>query len=81
MCSSTTWAPTLAAASIWAGSASMNSETRMPAAFSVATHGRDGVVMADDVEAALGGHLLAPLRHQAGGVRQVRQRDRLHLRR
>ena len=37
-----------------------------------ATQGRDAVVLAGDVEAALGGHLLAPLRHQAGGVRPVR---------
>ncbi len=36
-----------------------------------ATSGATTVVAADDVEAALGGALLAPLRHQAGGMRPV----------
>ncbi len=34
---------------------------------------------ARDVEPALGGDLLAPLGHQAGGVRPVRQGDAQHL--
>ena len=36
-------------------------------------------MLAGGVEAALGGALLAPLRHDAGGVRPVAQRDRQHL--
>ena len=58
-----------AAASICAGSAAMNSETRMPASRSSATAGASCVALAGDIEPALGGALLAPLRHEAGGVR------------
>ena len=44
-----------------------------------ADHRSDGADPLDHVEPALGGHLLAPLRHQAGGVRPVSERDGLHL--
>ena len=42
-------------------------------------HRRERIVLAGDVEAALGGALLAPLRHQAGRVRRGLDRDRHHL--
>ena len=38
-------------------------------AFSSRDHRRELIVLAGDVEPALGGALLAPLRHEAGGVR------------
>ena len=57
----------------------MNSETRMPASLSFATAGASCVVLPGDIEAALGGALLAPLRHEAGGVRPGLDRDRHHL--
>ncbi len=39
----------------------------------------DAVMAAQHIEAALGGQLLAPLRHQAGGVGPVIQGDGQHL--
>ena len=57
----------------------MNSDTRMPASRSLRDDGRKRVVLAGDVEAAFGGALLAPLRHEADGMRSGRERDRDHL--
>ena len=76
---SITGAPIRDAASICRGSAAMNSETRMPASRSLATAGANELVLPGDVETAFGGALLAPLRHQAGGVRPGLDRDRDHL--
>ena len=60
-----------AAASIWAGSGSMNRDTRMPASVSCATTGAIRVVAADHVQPALGGDApraaRAPGRRRAGG--------------
>ena len=57
----------------------MNMETRMPAAPSAATMGLQAVVLAGRVDAALGGALLALLRHDAGGMRPGLERDGQHL--
>ena len=62
-----------------ARSASMNSETRMPASRRRAHDRRQLIVLARRVEPAFGGALLALLRHEAGGMRLVPQRDRQHL--
>ena len=53
------------------GSGSMNSETRMPASLSAATASASCRPSPADVEPALGGHLLAPLGHEADGVRRA----------
>ena len=76
---SITGAPIAAAASICCGSAAMNSETRMPASLSLRHSDASWIVLAGDVEAAFGGALLAPLRHEAGRVRPGRERDGDHL--
>ena len=57
----------------------MNSETRMPASPSSRDEALQVIVAAGRVEAAFGGALLAPLRHEAGGVRPMPERDRQHL--
>jgi hypothetical protein len=54
-----TWAPCGPRPRSGAGSAPMNRDTREPAAFRLGTKGRDPVVAAGHVEAALGGALLA----------------------
>ena len=41
--------------------------------------GRELLVLAGDIEAAFGGALLAPLGHEADGVRPGLERDRHHL--
>ena len=51
----------------------------MPACFSLATTPASRLVLAGDVEPALGRALLAPLRHQAGRVRTGLQRNAEHL--
>ena len=76
-----TGAPIAAAASICAGSAAMNSDTRMPASVSLPTDRRKRFALAGGVEPAFGGALGAPLRHEAGGVRPRLARDPDHLRR
>ena len=68
-----------AAASMAVASGSMNSDTRMPARFSASTKRRRWFSPRSDVEPALGGALLALLRHQAAGVRHVAQGDGQHL--
>ena len=55
----------------------MNSDTRMPAV-SRATR-REMLAMPGGVQPALGGDLLASLRHQADSMRLKLQRDRRHL--
>ena len=57
----------------------MKSETRMPRLAELAHEALQMIVPARRVEAALGGALLAPLRHDAGGVRPMPERDRQHL--
>ena len=57
----------------------MNSDTRMPASFKPRDERRQRIVLADHVEAALGGELLAALRHQAHRVRLGRKRDPQHV--
>ena len=59
----------------------MNSATWMPASSQLGDEGLQACSLAGDIEAALGGELLAPLGHQAAGVRAMQQRDRQHLRR
>ena len=76
---SITGARSLAAISIWRGSAAMNSDTRMPASLSLAMNGCRRVVLAGDVEPAFGGQLLAPLRHQAHRMRFGRERNPQHV--
>ncbi len=66
---SITGARTRAAASICRGSATMNSETRMPASVRPRDDRRQRIVLARDVEAAFGGALAPALRHQARGMR------------
>ena len=72
-------APIRAAASMASGSGSMNSDTRMPAAFSGSTTWRRWFSPPRHVEAAFGGALLALLGHEAAGVRHMPQRDGEHL--
>ena len=60
-------------------SGSMNMETRMPAAASALTMGFSRVSWPTHVDAAFGGALLALLRHDAGGMRPVLERDGQHL--
>ncbi len=74
-----TGAPTAPPPRSDAGSAAMNSDTRMPAPRSLRDAGASCSRCAGDVEAAFGGALLAPLRHQAGGMRPRLDRDRDHL--
>ena len=57
----------------------MNSDTRMPAPTQLARPPARAARAARDVEPALGGALLAALRHQAGGMRPRLDRDRDHL--
>ena len=57
----------------------MNSDTRMPACFSVATARPTMLLLAGDIEPAFGGAFGAPLRHEAGGMRLGLQRDRDHV--
>ena len=72
-------APSRAAAAMAIGSGSMNSDTRMPARLQRLDEMAQVVLAAHDVEAALGGALLALLGHQAAGMRHVAQRDGQHL--
>ena len=51
----------------------------MPASLERAIAGASAIALAGDVEPAFGGALLAPLRHQAGGMRLGPERDREHL--
>ena len=67
------------AASSCRRSGSMKSETRMPASPSSLDEALQMIVPAGRVEPAFGGALLAPLRHDAGGMRPVPERDRQHL--
>ena len=60
---------TAAAASICRGSAAMNSDTRMPASPQLRNPRNQRCALAGNVEPAFGGALLAPFRHQAGGMR------------
>ena len=57
----------------------MNSDTRMPARLQLLDVVAQMVLAARHVEPALGGLLLALLRHQAAGMRHVAQRDGQHL--
>jgi len=50
---------------------SMKSETRMPARDEPANDGRQMLLASRHIEATFGGHLVALLGHQAGGVRLV----------
>ena len=76
---SITGARSLAAISIWRGVG--GDEQRHPHAGIVQTRDerRQRIVLADHVEAALGGELLAALGHQAHRVRLGRKRDPQHV--
>ena len=76
-----TGAPIATAASICAGSAAMNSDTRMPAAASSPTAARKRVALAGRIEAAFGGALLPPLGNDAGRMRLELAGDPDHFRR
>ena len=76
-----TGAPIATAASICAGSAAMNKDTRMPASASCATAARNASRWPGGIEAAFRRSLGSPLGHDAGGVRSHFAGDRNHFRR
>ena len=78
---STTGAPIARAASICAGSAAINSDTRMPAAANWPTAAAQRLALAGGIETAFGGALGPPFRNDAGGVRPKLAGDADHFRR
>ena len=81
MCSSTMSAPSAAEASI-ARELRLDEERHANAgALELADDPVQMSLLADDVEAAFGRALLAPLRHEAAGIGDMAQRDLEHLRR